>query len=476
MIPASAKIASARILVGFGQLVLLRTLTHVLVPVEMGGYYLALAFAGVVAIVFLNPVTTYACKQVGGWSSRSALAPAIRSIVLYTIFVGLLVAALTSLFAGNRILETGYISISSALTIGLYVSATAASALSIELCNVLGMRSRFAILTILEVWGKSGAIIIAISLGHETALGVILGMALWSALIGGVALASLTRHPPVGTQAPEDKDFRISKREVYAFCWPISVAAGLYWCQSQGFRIPLEKRCGLDILGKFSVGFGIGSSLMAVVENLVGQIHSPSLFGKVFKTKESQAMAWSEYARCVVLAIVPIGLYLTCATPYIGRWLLDAKYHEIAIYGGFGVVAQMLRGLSVVVYNGILLEGNTRAVIVPHAVGGGFLMLGVWCFASYNPMVSTGLLIIAAGLITIIGLAIRLHAQLHVRIPARDVVNAAIWVSPICVLLVIGSALNWHAQRQANVIMLAISGIALAALQYRIAKSTWLRQ
>ena len=475
-IPQSFYLLGGRILLGFGQLVMIRILTTFLEPAEIGKYYLLMSAISWISLFLIAPVNVYISRHIHGWNNAGIAPVAVRNFIGFLSIISVL-SALFFFFIRRFSLLNLDISFSMAvLIVPLLIPAMTLSRLFPSLCNLLGKYRSFIVLSNMEVWGKLAAIFLfcsALSPSMET---VLVAIVLWGIVVSVTAGFSLYRIMRKGSVArhPFNSDFY---KDVFRFSWPLALGSALFWGQSEGYRFVLERTSGADFLGKFVVAYSLGAALMIAMDTLFHQLYMPVFYKEISaETDASHIKAWNKYSKHLVGVCIPVGIYIACAGPFLSYWLVAERYRSIGIYAAIGAFSQLFRILSAASYFGIVAQKNTTSLILPNALGAVMALAGTWYLSETFPMLGTGVSLIASHILVCILTYACLRARLAVRIPWLRMVQATIWTLPIGLTLLMAYRLGWEARPATNAIVLLLTGGAMAYLQWKLSKNVWFQR
>lgn len=472
-IPVSFYLLAGRVLLGFGQLAMIRVLTSVLSPAEIGKYYLLMSVISWFTLFLINPVTTYVLRHLYGWNNAGVAHIAIRKLLLYLLLVSM---GASVILLGLHRFDLFDFNVSYELlvfVIPLLISLNTLSGLAPALCNLLGKYRAFVLFCNLELWGK--LVIIGLFCFFFPPL---VGTVLWSVVFWGVIITILSgnylyRCLKKTIDAENPFTSKMAK-DIFMFSWPLALASALYWGQSEGYRFILQDTAGVDFLGKFVVAYSLGAALMIAIDTLFHQLYMPVFYKEISEeTNESHIEAWNKYAKKLVSVCIPIGIYIACAGPFMARWLVHSSYRDVGIYAAFGAISQLFRVLAAASYFGIVAQKNTKALILPGVIGTIIALAGTWVLSSKLPIAGTGISLVLSHFIVSIGTYWALKRKITVKIPWRRVVETMVLSFPLGVVLIVAYKLGWDIMPISNILVLAVTGSGMLYVQWRLSKDIW---
>jgi len=471
-VPKSFYYLSSRVLLGIGQLIFIKVLTSVLVPREIGKYYLLMSIVSLVSLFIINPVLMYVSRHFYSWVQNGMGWFALKRLIAFVVVVSAIVGFV--LLAGNaaNIVDRQLSFQGMYLLIPLLVVGSTGAGYVNELLNIIGKSQAFIFLTNFELWGKILAILLLSLICPPGVLTIVSAITVWSLLVlvisGRVLLKSMAPQPfnPVKGL--------IKFKEIYNFAWPFSIATGFYWCQSDGYRFILQHVSGMEALGRFVVSYNLGATLMIALDVLFHQLYMPIYYREIStETHESYTDAWNKYAKTLVGVFVPCCLFITFAGPNLARCLLHSNYWDVGEYAAFGAIAQLLRIFSSAMNNGIIAIKHTSSLIFPSAIGAIVVIIGTYLGRNSYPMIWAGSSIIFSYAIVSTLMYLNLSKKLYINFPIIELVKSIAMTSPVCVVLILSANLGFHKINSLNILTLIIVGTLLVGIQYILSKDIW---
>ena len=342
------------------------------------------------------------------------------------------------------------------------------------LINIIGKYKMFIIINNINIYGKIIFIVVfAYSFGKNTTI-IIFSLISWGVvnLILSIILLCNSQKLKVVRVKFLLKFSTIIK--VFHFSWPLSIAAGLYWLQSEGYRFVLLKVTSIDIVGKFVVAFSLGSIFMIAAETIFNQIYLPRFYKHIAReTAQSHNIAWNTYFKKAIGVFIPLGLVLSAMSPFIARWLLHDNYQDIGYFLAFGSLAQLMRIISGVFYFGFLAKKNTGKLVIPGVIGSLFSLSITWMWAGTSPFIVTGLALVMSNAITIILYHNELSKVISILLPWKRIMESIALCIPICSVLILAKINGWDSVPVLNILIVLLSIFSLYLIQRRISYDIW---
>lgn len=469
VVPRSLYYVVGKVFFGIGQIVLIKVLTSTLKASEIGKYYLLMSVVSLMSLVFVNPIYMYLTRHFVEWHRAGAGWTMARRFILYVGAVAL-VAGLLAAFLGR----SGVLPMEGVLLalVPVLVFCTTLSTVPNELYNLIGRMGFFNVMVNVELWGRVGFIAAVFLFLPHAALTVAGGLALWGAVMSaaaGLILYLLTRRHPSAEPAETPV---VDPRAVFGYAWPFALSIGLYWCQSDGYRIALQFAGSVDSVGLFVVAFSLGATFMVAIDSLVHQIYLPGFYQEIAgASEEGYRRAWEGYARNVVGIFVPCACFIACGGPFLARWILHSEYWGLGIYAAFGAFAQLFRIFSSIVCNGIYAYKKTSSLLLPNLIGAVAALLLVFLAGRFDPIIGTGGALVFSYFLVSAGLTRKFLRLSGAQLPVDVILKSLVLVAPVCLGLLAAGRFGLARSLPGNLLTLACGGLALLAILYRTSRS-----
>jgi len=443
-------------------LITLRVATTLLSPEEMGKVALVVTTTAFFALLLINPVGMFINRRLHAWQASGRGVGYLVRYAGYIALVATIAAISLPLFVMTGLVNFGIPTVwLIALVCGSVIFNTV-NQTAIPCLNLLGDSRRFILLTVATLIASFIAAVTLVQTVQRTAeywiLGILLGQALL-ALVGTRDLfAQLNRGNPASIQQPVHRQHLMV---LFAFSWPVAIAAGLGWVQAQGYRYLMVEDLGLPQVGLFVAGYGLSAGIIAGFESVLTTYFQPRLYRDASATDpQLQTTAWRRYASAVIPSLVlTVGLLVVLA-PDLTRLLLGEKFQAAASFVIWGALAEAARVLASVYSLIAHVHMRTRWLIWPNIVGAatsiGACSLLMPVFGAHG----AGMGLTAAGALTVVTMHLALLRKVGGGISARPILVSlaltpvflaiamvlrhwlptASWVAPIATCAVIGLA------------------------------------
>lgn len=148
----------------------------------------------------------------------------------------------------------------------------------------------------------------------------------------------------------------VSMQQVFSFCYPLSISAGLNWIQLQGFRLAFVPLGYAETIGVFSAVVGVGMAAMSAVSLIYSQCFLP----KVYKTNGNFIFRYLQGGLFIVAFVTIVSW---CSSDWIIPLLTKTQfigYSKLIVYGVLIEAGNfIIGGLSVK----LAIDGKTRTVL-----------------------------------------------------------------------------------------------------------------
>ncbi|MCS6757706.1 MAG: oligosaccharide flippase family protein [Candidatus Devosia euplotis] len=373
-----------------------RLLTEFLPPEEMGRLSLVTAAIGLFGLFLVSPVGQFINRRLHAWDD---LGRARHYLTLHwlhlTIVCGLAALGLV-LLQQLSVLSFGF-SIGWLLLLvcgSLFFNTINQTA--IPSLNLLGFSGTFMALTLGTITLGLFASYVSVQLFGASAeywlTGQLLGQAVFAAI--GVWLF-FSYLKPATTPQPFSRDKVMA---MFNFAWPVALASGFSWLQSQGYRLVSVDELGLAPLGLFVAGYGIAAGLMAAFESILTTYFQPRFYKSINQGAGDRGAAWTFYASAFVPSVILVTCFLAALAPELTRFLVGPDYQSASQFVIWGVLAEGARVLVGVYSMSAHAEMKTSLLLWPNALGALLCIALVWLLVPGYGAAGVGIARVASGL------------------------------------------------------------------------------
>lgn len=351
--------------------------TTLLPPAEMAKVYLVSSIVAFYAMLLLNPVGMFMNRRLHSWNADGKVQHYYNYFWIYLIVVcGFAVVSL------RVFIETGWIDIHTTtgralLLVGGSLLIATLNQVVIPGLNLLGYRGWFVALTVASVAASLIAAIIFVvefsSSAENWIFGLLVGQLIFAAVGWKVFFAKLNVCNVL------EKPTRQHIGILFEFAWPISIAVGLGWAQTQSYRFMMESKLDLQSLGLFAAGYGIAAGLISAFESIFTAYLQPIFYKRISNENLiDQAKAWSDYSEAIIPSLLLVGFYILATTTELTRVMLGPEYLSSSEFIMWGVIAELAR-VGVGIYGMVAhARMKTRLLLVPSFVGACLSVALIW--------------------------------------------------------------------------------------------------
>jgi len=448
----------------------LRAATTLLSPEEMGKVSLALTTTAFFAMFLVNPVGMFINRRLHAWQASGSARAYLERYAAYLIGVALLAAISLPMFNLSGLVNFG-------MPIGWVATLVCTSLIfntinqtSIPSLNLLGDTRGFVTLSVATL---AASLICAVALVETVqtsaqywVLGLLLGQMLLAVIGTQMLFARLHLNgAPAISPGIRGRHLKV----LFDFAWPVAIAAGLGWVQSQGYRYIMESHLGMAQLGLFVAGYSISAGMIAGFESILTAYFQPRLYRDANKNHpEEQAQAWRRYASAVIPSLILTVALIVLLAPEFTRLLLGERFQEAASYVVWGALAEAARVLAGVYSLIAHVYMRTRWLIVPTAVGAA-LSIGL-CVLLIPPLAAqgAGIALAVAGFVVVVLLHILLAHRAGGGVPLRTLGPAALATFALCAAILGMRALFNTADWTVVISVIVITGLVYLGLLYKL--------
>lgn len=446
----------------------MRVATTLLAPEEMGRMSLVMTTTAFFALFLINPVGMFINRRLHAWQTSGTIRHYLTRYWGYLIMVAA-VSAVSMVFlqmAG---------AIGFGMTAGWLLLLVCGSLLFntvnqtvIPSLNLLGYSGWFVSLTVATVALGFVCATLLSWLIQPTAEYWLLGLLSGQTILAAIgAKVFFSRAMTGGKAVSPPKIHAKHLRALFGFAWPVAVAVGFGWVQSQGYRYLVEGSLGLAPLGLFVAGYGISAGMIAGFESVLTTYFQPRLYRNVSTDDPAgRTQSWREYAAAITPSLLLTVAFVVILAPELTRIFLGNDFQSAVDYVVWGALAEAARVLigaySLVAH----VHMRTRWLILPNLIGA---VLSVGLCIALIPVfgvAGAGMGLMLSGLAVVIAMRIMLgeRASGGITMPAilaATALAAGLWIIATGVRHILSSAWWW------NVVgIVVLIGILYLGMQY----------
>lgn len=406
-----------------------RLATTMLTPVEMGKSALILSVTAGLALILVNPVGMFINRRLHAWEILGRLNRYLRFYWLYLLAI----AAAASIFI-SVLHVVGILN----LEVGMYwlVLLVSGSLLFntlnqtyIPSLNMLGFPGWFIVLTLAtQVVGLSMAVFLTINVSPRAEywlLGMLLGQTLMA--ITAKKIFERKTNTQVTTGAANDRITRMYISTLFKFAWPLSIAVGLGWLQSQGYRFVMDKTSGLAELGLFVAGYSISAGIIAAFESVLTTYFQPQFYKRINTNNPvERTAAWNAYASALFPALLVTVFFIGGLSEQLARVLFGPAFQAASAFVLWGALAEAARVLAGTYSLVAHAQMKTRLLLIPNAIGALVAVgLGLALIPSFGG-IGAGVTLFISSVVLVVIMNWEMRKQMAIELPIKRLAISAL--------------------------------------------------
>lgn len=447
----------------------MRVATTLLSPEEMGKVSLVITTIAFFALFLVNPVGMFINRRLHAWQESGVAWHYLIRYVNYLIFVALIAGVvLLLLYISERV--------SFGISIGwllLFVCGSlffnTINQTAIPSLNLLGDSRKFVALTVATIAASFACATLLVQMVQASAQYWLLGLLLGQTLLGviGTRMLFVRLQKTKALHVPLTIRWR-NLHGLFSFAYPVALAVGLGWIQSQGYRYLMEERLGLTELGIFVAGYGISAGLIAGFESIFATYFQPKFYKRISNDNLSeQSNAWREYAQAILPSMLITSFFIMATAPDLTKLLLGPSFRQSAQFVVWGSLAESAR-ISTAVFGMVAhARMNTKLLLLPNLVGAAMSISLIWYLTPIYGSDGVGLGLVFSSIVTLLLTIGITKNHLAVALPLRLFVQSAIMGVVLLVMAkILSQLLDYDGSHLFSFIRLCVIGLLFLLFQY----------
>ena len=420
-------------------IIAIRVLTTIISPVEVGRINIIVAVA-LFLNVFVNGLTVFIQRNLLEWNDRGLARLYLVYYICFMFFIGILGSWLVI-----SLKQALGINIKSIWLMSLIFGMSFFYNLNwvlIVWLNLFGRRFLFVLLSnITLLISIVIPTIMALTMARTAEnwiLGQILAQVFMLALSVYFLFKLLKPKEEKVVNASFNRDFRGFCFKAYNFAWPINVTSLLAWLQTQAYRFILNVNSGLEVIGLFTIGFGMGFNFINRFEILFNQFYNPVFYKELADsdTPDKKAAACNKFASYLIPAVLVLSIYIIVSSHFIAKVFVGDKFYAVTrVTIIWGVLFQLFFAVMTVYSLPGIAEQNTKCFIWPNLGGTLVLITGVFFLSKFNPYWGTGIAMVIGSFATFILMRHKMKKVLRVYSPRRKILFSLILSLPLVITM-----------------------------------------
>lgn len=405
-------------------LIMMRVATTYLSPVEVGRISVITTTTAFFALILVNPAGMFINRRLHAWFSLGRIKQYLRYYWLYLFLVSLAAAMVLAIIQNVPGISS---KIDLVWLLGLVCGSLVFNTMNqtvIPSMNLLGFRNWFIGLTLATLAVGLGGGLFLIVYFKPIAEYWLLGLLIGQALFGWIGLNVFLKNtqPSQSDAVSEEKLTSKKIRVLFLFAWPIAIAVGLNWLQTQSYRFLIEHFLGLASLGLFFAGYGISAGLISALESVLTTYFLPGFYRQINTAeKEEQSLAWNIYAGAIFPAVI-LGIFCIAAlASELTQLFLGPNFQTASQYVIWGALAEGSRVFAATYAMVAHARMTTRLLIYPNLIGSFISILLVWLLVPEIGPLGAGIGLAIAGLSVVFAMHFLMRPHLAIVLPRKSI-------------------------------------------------------
>jgi O-antigen/teichoic acid export membrane protein len=452
-------------------LVMMRVMTSLLPPGEVGRLFLITSSTAFFALFLVNPVGMFVNRRLHAWEKLGNLKKYLKYYFIYLLLIALLSPQILIILQSFGLinLHTSYMWIYFLVSGSLLI--TTVNLTVIPALNAFGYINPFIGFTLASlISGFLFAISLIYSFGTFAEfwlLGLLAGQFFFGLIAYRYLFSKIKSFNSLYSFNFTQKGNHL--RTLFNFAWPVSISVGLGWVQNQSYRFFIEDSMGLAILGLFVAGYGISVGIMSAFESILTTYYQPHFYRAVNAgNHKAQELAWKNYASIMLPALILMVFYIVLMAPDLTRVLLGKDYQsssQFILWGalaeGFRVVANIY-GLAAhaIMRTHLLLVANFLAALF-------FVILINWLMPIIG-VLGAGISLAFSGLILVLLLHLTIGSNFNLTLPKIKLQETLLYIFLLAIFFYLFKFFTVFGNFWVSSFLLGVTGIIFLLMQYRI--------
>ena len=390
----------------------MKAMTTLLSPAEVGRVYLIISI--VAFLVFIDPSE---CIIIGIYMSGTI--PSVRYYLgiygLYILLVCIILFSSVLLFEVLGILEslTGIIV---AFVISLFLASITINSTMIPSLNMFNYRVWFVFLStgtlLLALMVSTSLVVLFKPTAEFWVVGQVIGYSIF-AMFGLIVL-----YNRLVIAQRQEKVSKTQAVNFWHFVWPIAVAVGLGWGQTQGYRFLMESSLGLYQLGLFAAGYGISAGLISAFDSIFSTYLQPIFYKNISSgNRLEKSDAWNRYAEIYFPSLLLVGLLTGALAAELTRLLLGPEFQDSYRFVVWGAIAEIAR-ISLSIFALVPhATKKTSLLVLPNLVGALAVISMIFILTPILGTIGVGLALSVGSILALMSMFLAVKGELILKLP-----------------------------------------------------------
>jgi O-antigen/teichoic acid export membrane protein len=456
-------------------LIMMRVMTTLLAPMEVGRLFLIASSTAFFALFLINPVGMFISRRMHTWESFGNLKNYLHYYFIYLLLIAFLSPQILIILEAFGLLDlhTNYIWIYFLVSGSLLI--TTVNQTIIPALNAFGYINSFIGFTLATlVSGFLFAISLIYTFGafaEYWLLGLLAGQ-----LVFGVIAYRYLFFKIKSSNLLSNFDW-ITKgnhlRTLFNFAWPVSISVGLGWIQNQSYRFFIEEYMGLAVLGLFVAGYGISVGIMSAFESILTAYYQPNFYRAVNAgNHKAQELAWKNYASIMLPALILMVFYIVLMAPDLTRVLLGKDYQSSSQFILWGALAEGFRVLANIYGLAAHAIMRTHLLLVANFLAALFFVILINFLLPIMGVLGAGISLAFSGLILVLLLYLSIKSKFNLTLPKIKLLETFIYICLLAIFFYLVKIFIIFSNFWVSSFLLGVTGILFLLMQYRLLRDS----
>lgn len=348
----------------------LKIMTTLFTASELGNYYLILSIVFFVSYILINPVAMYFGRHLVEWEKSKATLNEFLKFLLFITISSIVTLALSFVAYFSLGYQEKFGLVEFIVLIGLSVLVSATHRNILTGINVLRSRMMFIVGTVVTL-GIGLFFAFLISYYYEAkaiywlygvlAAELIILPFIFKCFISGYKLNIKALYVKINT-------FDI--QNVIAFSLPILGTNIFLWGLIYAYRIVVDYKYGVEILGIIGLALAITTAIFSAIESLIINYYYPIYLREINDTsKKIRDIAWNKMAAKVIPIYLLTAFFMLAMSKSLVSILVDEDFSHVYVFSLIAVVLEFFKVMTNLLNYALQTEYKTKLAIMPYFTG-----------------------------------------------------------------------------------------------------------
>lgn len=359
-----------RVLQTFLSLVAIRVITTFFSTDQIGNYYLILSIGFFFSFILLNPIAMFFSRHLVGWRSSKQVFNAFFLFFLY-IFASSLIALILSSFLYYVLdYQVRFKLVEFLIVICFVVIVSTTHRNLLTGINILQSRLVFIVAMVITLSLSLLASVGIIYIYEPKAINWFYGILLAECITLPFILNYFLSGYKLSFSIILKKLTRSKIRNVISFSAPIALTNIFLWGQLYLYRIIIDYKYSVDVLGIIGIALAISTAVFAAIENIIMQYYYPIFLEKIHNVSSNKVLsAWSNMASKIIPIYILTALFVISMSANLLVILVDEAFHYVYRFTMIGVGIEFFRVMTNLFNQLLQAKYKTKLSIFPYFVG-----------------------------------------------------------------------------------------------------------